>query len=304
MISFLIYPPEQTKTYPSKQESRKIIIDSKVPVGMGDVTSREGRSPDHSTKPDTLSSATTSIRIIVRLTANLWISMGSWRRGVVLYFLLGVLFNTKVRKLRSKHTKYISILNMFKTKCNSFVYNIYIYIYTRDYTRSPVVTMGWVGVGLMTFLTREHIFDATEMMTFLAHEHIFDATEMMTFFAHEHIFGATEMMTFFAHVHIFGATDNWGGLGWGGADDVRCTWTHLWCYGDDDVPCTWTHLWRYGDDDVPCTWTHLWRYGDDDVRCTCTHLWCVGAALLKDTTRPNTKEFKFSLLQHWTESLA
>lgn len=130
MISFLIYPPEQTKTYPSKQESRKIIIDSKVPVGMGYVTSREGRSPDHSTKPDTLSSATTSIRIIVRLTANLWISMGSWRRGVGLYFLRGVLFNTKGRKLRSKHTKYISILNMFKTKCNSFVYNIYIqYIY-------------------------------------------------------------------------------------------------------------------------------------------------------------------------------
>ena len=125
--AILVYPPEQTKTYPSKQESRKIIIDSKVPVGMGDVTSREGRSPNHSTKPDTLSSATTSIRIVVRLKANLWISMGSWRRGVVLYFLRGVLFNTKGRKLRSKHTKYISILNMFKTKCNSCVYNIYIY---------------------------------------------------------------------------------------------------------------------------------------------------------------------------------
>ena len=35
-----------------------------------------------------------------------------------------------------------------------------------------------------------------------------------------------------------------GGLGWGGADDVRCTWIHLWCYGDDDFPCAWTHLWK------------------------------------------------------------
>ena len=39
----------------------------------------------------------------------------------------------------------------------------------------------------------------------------------------------------------------WVGVGWGGADDVRCTWTHLWCYGDDDVPCAWTHLWCYGE---------------------------------------------------------
>lgn len=63
---------------------------------------------------------------------------------------------------------------------------IYIYLYTRDYTRSPVVTMGWVGVGggegLLTFLAREYIFDATQMMAFLAHEYIFDATEMMTLF--------------------------------------------------------------------------------------------------------------------------
>ena len=46
----------------------------------------------------------------------------------------------------------------------------------------------WGGVGMMTFLAHEHIFDATEMMSFLAHESIFDATEMMTFLAHEHIF--------------------------------------------------------------------------------------------------------------------
>ena len=71
-------------------------------------------------------------------------------------------------------------------------YIIYIYIYTRDYTRSPAVTMGWGGVGMMTFLAHEHIFDATEMMSFLAHEQIFDATE------------------------------NWGGVGWGGDDDVPC----------------------------------------------------------------------------------
>ena len=90
--------------------------------------------------------------------------------------------------------------------------NIYdIYIYTRDYTRSPVVTMGWFGVGwggdddvpctwthlwwvgMVTFLAHEHIFDATEMMTFLAHEHIFDATEMMSFLAHDHIFTAAAL---------------------------------------------------------------------------------------------------------------
>ena len=60
--------------------------------------------------------------------------------------------------------------------------------------------LGWGGVGMMTFLAPERIFDATEMMSFLSHEHIFDATEMMSFLAHEHIFDATE---------------NWGGLGWG-----------------------------------------------------------------------------------------
>ena len=53
--------------------------------------------------------------------------------------------------------------------------------------------MGWFGVGMMTFLAPEDIFDATEMMSFLAHEHIFDATE------------------------------HWGGVGWGGDDDVPCT---------------------------------------------------------------------------------
>ena len=68
--------------------------------------------------------------------------------------------------------------------------------------------VGWGGVVMMTFLAHEHIFDATEMMSFLAHEHIFDATEMMSFLAHEHIFDATE---------------NWGGVGWGGDDDVPCT---------------------------------------------------------------------------------
>ena len=62
--------------------------------------------------------------------------------------------------------------------------------------------MGWDGVGL-------------GMMTFLAHEHIFDATEMMSFLAQEHIFDATEMMSFLAHEHIFDATENWGGVGWG-----------------------------------------------------------------------------------------
>ena len=43
---------------------------------------------------------------------------------------------------------------------------------------------------------------------------------MMTFLAHEHIFDATEMMSFLAHEHIFDATESWGGVGWGGDDDV------------------------------------------------------------------------------------
>ena len=34
--------------------------------------------------------------------------------------------------------------------------------------------MGWGGVGMMTLLAHEHIFDATEVLSFLAHEHIFD----------------------------------------------------------------------------------------------------------------------------------
>ena len=278
MISFLIYPPEQTKTYPSKQESRKIIIDSKVPVGMGDVTSREGRSPDHSTKPDTLSSATTSIRIIVRLTTNLWISMGSWRRGVVLYFLFGVLFNTKVRKLRSKHTKYISILNMFKTKCNSFVYNIYIYIPViipvRRWSQWGGLGWGWWrSLRVNTSLMLPRWWRSLHMNTSLMLRRWWRSLHMNTSLVLRRWWRSLHMYTSLV-LRTTGV--GWGGVGWvgwGGADDVRCTWTHLWCYGDDDVPCTWTHLWRYGDDDVPCTWTHLWRYGDDDVRCTCTHLW-------------------------------
>ena len=37
------------------------------------------------------------------------------RRGVVLWFLRGVLLNTKGRKLRSKHTKCVSVTNIFET---------------------------------------------------------------------------------------------------------------------------------------------------------------------------------------------
>ena len=37
---------------------------------------------------------------------------------------------------------------------------------------------------------------------------------MMTFLTHEHIFDATDMMSFLAHEHIFDATENWGGVGW------------------------------------------------------------------------------------------
>ena len=55
--------------------------------------------------------------------------------------------------------------------------------------------MGWGGVGMMTFLAPEDIFDATEMMSFLAHEHIFDATEMMSFLAKEFKFSLLQHCT-------------------------------------------------------------------------------------------------------------
>ena len=35
--------------------------------------------------------------------------------------------------------------------------------------------------------------------------------------------GGVGMMTFLAHEHIFDATGKWGGVGWGGDDDVPCT---------------------------------------------------------------------------------
>ena len=91
-------------------------------------------------------------------------------------------------------------LNQLKNECvNIMCIYIYPWLYPFAGGHNGVV---WGGVGMMTFLAHEHIFDATEMMSFLAHEHIFDATE------------------------------NWGGVGWGGDDDVPCTWTHLWCYGE------------------------------------------------------------------------
>ena len=34
--------------------------------------------------------------------------------------------------------------------------------------------------------------------------------------------GGVGMMTFLAHEHIVDATENWGGVGWGGDDDVPC----------------------------------------------------------------------------------
>ena len=59
-------------------------------------------------------------------------------------------------------------------------------IYTRDYTLSPA---GWGGVGLMTYVAHEYIFDATEMMTFLAHEHIFERSQSFdqSFYTHMQI---------------------------------------------------------------------------------------------------------------------
>ena len=39
----------------------------------------------------------------------------------------------------------------------------YIYIYTRDRSRSPVTTMGWGGDGMMTFRAHVHMFDATSV---------------------------------------------------------------------------------------------------------------------------------------------
>ena len=71
--------------------------------------------------------------------------------------------------------------------------------------------LGWGGVGMMTFLAHEHIFDATENWGGVG----WGGVGMMTFLAHEHIFDAMEMMSFLAHEHIFDATENWFGVGWG-----------------------------------------------------------------------------------------
>ena len=89
-----------------------------------------------------------------------------------------------------------------------------VYIYTRDCIRSPVATMGWVGVGWGgdddVSCTCKHL--CYGMMTFLAHVHIFDAL-------------ATEIMV---------------GVGWGRDDDVpwTCGYTSL-MLRDDDVHGTW-----------------------------------------------------------------
>ena len=74
----------------------------------------------------------------------------------------------------------------FETRC----------IFTRDRCRSPVTTVGWVGVG----------WGGDGVITFLAHVHIFDA--MPVFYRATEImvgWGGDGMITFLAHVHIFDA---------------------------------------------------------------------------------------------------
>ena len=81
----------------------------------------------------------------------------------------------------------------------------------------------------------------------------------------------------------------WGGVGWGGDDDVPCTCTHVWCYAHGMFLSGWggvgwgwwrtLHLHtclmlRTRDVSLGVGWGGVGWGGDDDVPCTCTHVWC------------------------------
>ena len=61
--------------------------------------------------------------------------------------------------------------------------------------------VGWGGVGMMTFFELEHMVDATQLC----------------------------LSYHCTHGGCY-ATVRWGGVGWGGDDDILWTWTHGGCY--------------------------------------------------------------------------
>ena len=97
--------------------------------------------------------------------------------------------------------------------------------------------VGWGGVGMMTFFELEHMVDATQLC----------------------------LSCHCTHGGCY-ATVRWGGVGWGGDDDILWTRTHGGCYATVLVLSlhTWWMLrncavgwggWG-GDDDILWTWTH------------------------------------------------
>ena len=216
---------------------------------------------------------------------------------------------------------YVSSLEGINYKYTIMMY-IHMYIYTRDYTRSPVVTMGWFGVGwggvwMMTFLAHEHIFDATEMMSFLAHEHIFDATENWGGVG----WGWCRSLHMNTSLMLRRTGVGWGGVGWGGVGMMtfrmntslmlrrRCRSLHM----NTSLMLRRTGVGWGG---VGWGW---WRSLHMNTSlmlrrwCRSLHMntslmlrrWCRSKyKRIQKNSSPNTKEFKFSLLQHCTESLS
>ena len=68
--------------------------------------------------------------------------------------------------------------------------------------------VGWGGVGMMTFFELEHMVDATQLC-------------LSSFFELEHMVDATQLCLSYHCTHGgCYATVRWGGVGWGGDDDI------------------------------------------------------------------------------------
>ena len=110
-----------------------------------------------------------------------------------------------------------------------------------------MATLGWGGVGMMTFLAHVHIFDATGWWRSLRMY--------------------TSLMLRDDDVPCRMLRRSWWGGATGWDESVPCTCTHLWCYGMMtflahvhifDATGWWRSLRMYTslmlrDDDVPCT---------------------------------------------------
>ena len=78
-------------------------------------------------------------------------------------------------------------------------------------------TMGWGGVGMITFFALAHMVGATQHHVPCTCTH-----------------GRCYATSCFLHLHTWSVLRNtmgWGGVGvgWGGDDNVLCTCTHGWC---------------------------------------------------------------------------